>query len=268
MIKIGVSGVCGRTGSRIARVVLSDEELKLACALEREGHPALGKDIGAYFGMEDAGVEIKDSLTSCIEEIGCLIEFSAPEATLSHLEIMKENSKSMVIGTTGLSPDELARVESASKKIPIVMSPNMGVGVNLLFWLTGILAEKTGSDYDVEITETHHRFKKDAPSGTAKKLAEIIAKSKKKKLDEIGVYGRKGATGERPKDEIGIHAIRAGDVAGEHTVIFAGKGERIELTHKAHTRDIFARGAVEAARFVCDKAPGLYTMSEVLDIDG
>ncbi len=268
MIKIGVSGVCGRMGARIARFVLSDKGLTLIGTLEKEGHPVLGKDIGPYLGMDNCGVRIESSLASVIKKIDSLIEFTSPEATLSHLECVRENKKSMVIGTTGLSNKEMAEVKEAAKEVPIVLSPNMGIGVNLLFWLTGLRSKKAGPDYDVEIIEAHHRFKKDAPSGTAKKLAEVVAESRKKTINALCVYGRSGKTGERPGDQIGIHAIRGGDIVGEHTVIFAGRGERIELTHKAHTRDIFAQGALMAAKFVYDKPAGLYTMNEVLDIDG
>ena len=268
MIKIGVSGVCGRMGARIAQLVLSDKELALIGALEKEGHPALAKDIGGYLGMDNCGVRIETSLASVVKEIDSLIEFTSPEATLSHLKGVRDNKKSMVIGTTGLSDKEMAEVKEAAEEVPIVLSPNMGIGVNLLFWLTRLLSEKAGPDYDVEIIEAHHRFKKDAPSGTAKRLAEVIAESKNMTLNDVCIYGRSGKTGERPGDQIGIHAIRGGDIVGEHTVIFAGRGERIELTHKAYTRDIFAQGALKAAKFVYDKPAGLYTMNEVLGIDG
>ena len=239
-VPVAISGCGGRMGNRIAALSFGDSELKVAGAFESNGHPWLGKDLGEQLGLGSKGVKITSDIKNGLSPAKVLIEFTTPQATIIHLKIACELKVGMVIGTTGLSPAEISQVKEASKSIPVVMAPNMSIGVNLLFGLVGEVAKKLGPGYDVEIVEVHHRFKKDAPSGTAKRLAEIIAEAKSKDLDRVGVYGRKGIPGERTPDEIGIHAVRAGDVVGDHTVIFSSLGERIELTHRAHSRDTFA----------------------------
>ena len=264
MIRIGVSGACGRMGMRLLYLAAEDKDLAIGGALELEGHPSIGKDAGEILGLGKNLIPITDNLKKVIGDIDVLIEFTTPDGTMRHLNIVEEAKKAIVIGTTGLNQDELRAVEKASRSIPIVMAPNMSIGVNLLFRLVGEVAKGLGKGYDVEIVEAHHRFKKDAPSGTAKKLAEEIANALDRDLDKVGVYGRKGMTGQRSDEEIGIHAVRAGDIVGEHTVTFCGNGERIEIVHRAHSRDAFARGALRAAKFVFGKPPRLYSMEDVL----
>jgi 4-hydroxy-tetrahydrodipicolinate reductase len=189
-----------------------------------------------------------------------------PEASLEHIRTCAELGKAAVIGSTGFSPDQLSKLAKEVQKIPCVLSPNMSIGVNLCFKILAEVAKTIGEDYDMEIVEAHHRMKKDAPSGTAMKMAQVIAQAVNRNLDEVGVYARKGMIGERSKKEIGIQTLRAGDIVGEHTVMFAGKGERIEITHRAHSRDTFAAGAVRAAKWVVGQKPGLYDMQDVLGL--
>ncbi len=264
MIKIIVTGACGRMGRRIARMVIEQEDVELAGVVERKDHPSLGKDMGEILGLGSIGVVLEDDLKKVVDKGKVIIDFTYPEATLGHLKLAGEQHKAMVIGTTGFGEDQISELKSLAKNLPCVFSPNMSVGVNLLFEIAGQVAEVLGNDYDMEIVEAHHRHKKDAPSGTAKKLAEILAKARGQNLEKVAVYGRRGITGERAKETIGIHAVRGGDIVGDHTVIFAGPAERIELVHRAHSRDTFARGAVRAARFAAKALPGLYSMRDVL----
>ncbi len=269
MIGIVVAGVGGRMGKTIARLVTEAEDLALLGATEAPGHPLCGKPVGK------AGIEgectIASALDSALElcqgEIPVVvIDFTLPQATLKNAEVASQRGIPMVVGTTGFSKEESERLTSLLQKIPAVWAPNMSVGVNLLFNLVEQVASILDDDYDIEIVETHHRFKKDAPSGTALRLAERAAKGRGVNLDQVGVFGRKGITGERRRGEIGIMALRAGDVVGEHTVTFGTLGERIELVHKAHSRETFARGALRAARWVVNKRPGIYGMDQVLGL--
>ncbi len=264
MIKIIVTGACGRMGKRIAEMIIEQKDMELAGAVEREEHPSLGRDIGEILGRGQTGVLLQDDLKKVIDRGEVIIDFTHPEATLGHLKLAGEHHKAIVIGTTGFGEERLAEVRDLAKNIPCVLSPNMSVGVNLLFKIAGQAARVLGDDYDIEIVEAHHRHKKDAPSGTAKKLAEILAEAVGRDLPEVAIYGRQGITGERPKESIGIHAVRGGDIVGDHTVIFAGPGERIELTHRAHSRDVFVWGAIRAARFLATASPGLYSMQDIL----
>lgn len=266
MIKAIVSGACGRMGSRIINAIVNDEDIKLVGALEKKGHPNFGKDAGEVNGLEKLGVLISDELEHIIDEGEVLIEFTDPGTTLNHLRMAIEHKKAMVIGTTGFSDKQLKEIKEIATQIPCVMAPNMSVGVNLLFKLAKDIAPVLGDDYDIEIVEAHHRKKKDAPSGTAIRIAEILAKALGRNLKESGVYGRRGTTGERTRKEIGIHAVRAGDIVGEHTITFAGTGERIEITHRAHSRDTFAQGAIRAVKFVVKAKKGLYDMQDVLKL--
>ncbi|MBI4322748.1 MAG: 4-hydroxy-tetrahydrodipicolinate reductase [Candidatus Omnitrophica bacterium] len=246
-IKLVISGCAGRMGSRIAALALGDSMFSVAGALEAAGHRALGQDLGVWLGGQALGVRIASDAAEALRSADVLIEFTQPQATLEHLRLARQLKKATVIGTTGLSGQERAAIVEAARDIPIVFSPNMSVGVNLLFELAQLAAQRLGPAYDVEVIEAHHRAKRDAPSGTAKRLAEGLAASRK-----------------QPVERIPVHAIRAGDIVGDHTVIFAGPAERLELTHRAHSRDVFAQGALKAAQFVATQRPGLYDMSHVL----
>ena len=264
MIGVIVCGIAGRMGGRLARLVSESEDLELAGGTERPGHAMVGKDIGAVLGGKASGLTVADDLSRIVQRGDVVIDFTAPEATLETASICAETGRAMVVGTTGWSAEQRGQFEEAVYGIPCVFAPNYSVGVNVLFRLVEEAARILGDEYDVEIVEAHHRFKKDAPSGTALGLAQAAAKGLDRNLTEVAVYGRAGIVGERSREEIGIHAIRAGDIVGEHTVLFGGIGERIELAHKAQSRDTFAQGALRAARFVVTMPPGLYDMGDVL----
>jgi len=252
MIKIVVCGAAGKMGKMIIAKILSDKDLVLSGAVEFKGHLSVGESIDK--------IDVTDNFAEALKLSDVAIDFTNSFSTLYHLDIAQKQKKAIVIGTTGISESGIEKIRDASKNISIVFSPNMSVGVNLLFKLVDEVASAI-PNYDVEIIEAHHNQKKDAPSGTALKLAEII--SAKLKLEQV--FGRHGNVGARKK-EIGIHSVRAGDIVGEHTVIFAGNGERIELVHRAHTRDTFAAGAIKAAKWIFGKNPGLYTMRDVLGL--
>jgi 4-hydroxy-tetrahydrodipicolinate reductase len=266
MIDVVVAGAAGRMGSRVIALVRETEDLRVAAALERPGHPALGGDAGEVAGAGRLGVPITADPASALLRDRVLVEFTAPDATLEHLRVAAAQGARAVIGTTGLAAAQIEEVAALARRTAVLLSPNMSVGVNLAFRVLALMARALGDDYDVEITEIHHRMKKDAPSGTAAKMAEVIAEALGRKLDQVGVYGRHGLVGERGRQEIGVHALRGGDVVGEHTVVFVTGGERLELTHRAHSRDTFARGALRAVRFVAGAAPGLYSMHDVLGV--
>ncbi len=235
MIKLGIAGVCGKMGRRIYELALHEKEFEVALALERKGIPAIGRELGK--------IKISSSPDG-IFLIDVFVDFTSPDATMTNLEYVARYKKALVLGTTGLSDEQVRKVEEVSHALPVVYSPNMSVGVNTLFALLPQLAQRLGSDYSVEIIEAHHKAKKDAPSGTAKKFSQLIAEVTRK--------------------EVPTHSIRLGDIVGDHTVIFCGNSERIEITHQAHSRDLFALGALKAARWVADKQPGLYSMQDVL----
>ncbi|MEW6609804.1 MAG: 4-hydroxy-tetrahydrodipicolinate reductase [bacterium] len=266
MIKVIVSGVCGRMGSMIAKLVFEQKDMELIAGIEHLGHEAIGCDIGERIGDKRITVPIVDSLEKIIKSGDVLIEFTNPKTTIEHLEIAAANNLAMVIGTTGLDKAQTDCINDLSFSIPIVFAPNMSIGVNLLFKLVGEVAKVLGNDYEVEILEAHHHHKKDAPSGTAIMLGKIIADSLNRDFNQVAVYSRQGQVGERKPDEIGIFALRSGDIVGEHTVIFGSEGERLELIHRAHSRLTFAHGAIKAARFVAKKTPGLYDMQDVLNL--
>lgn len=267
MIKTIVCGAAGRMGQRVINLMKEDEGLVLAGAVERIGHSTVGKDAGEVAGIGPTGIIIGDDLAKVISEGEVIIDFTNPASALAHLRVAAEGGKDMVIGTTGFSKEDIERLKIMAPYIACVLSPNMSVGVNVLFKVMSIIAPIL-KDYDVEIIEWHHRFKKDAPSGTAIRLAQIITQSQGKSLEEMAVFGRKGITDERTPEQLGIFAVRAGDIVGEHTVLFGGLGERIEITHKAHSRDNFARGALLAAKFVAQADAGLYDMLDVLGLKG
>lgn len=266
IVKAIVLGAAGRMGSRIISLMGDSGSVSLGAAVEGKGHPAIGADAGETAGVKRLGISITDDLSSVIDQGQVVIDFTAPQSTLAGLDMMIKKDKPLVIGTTGFSSAELERIRKAASRIPCVLSPNMSVGVNVMFKIVAEVARLLGQDYDMEILEAHHRFKKDAPSGTALRLAEILAKATQQRLEEVATYSRKGQAGERKKTEIGIQAIRAGDIVGEHTVIFGGMGERLEITHRAHSRDNFARGAMIAAKWVVHQPPGLYEMAHVLGL--
>ncbi len=266
MIRTILCGAAGKMGRRIANLLMEDNELDLIGAVEAKGSAHIGQDVGIICSMQPNGVTIVDDLKKVINDGEVVIDFSTPAATLNHVRIAADNKKPIVIGTTGFKPEQIKEIEKLSVIVPVVLAPNMSLGVNILFKLVGEVASILKDDYDIEIVEMHHRHKVDAPSGTALKLAEIIADAIGENLDDVAVYGRKGLMGARKQKEIGIMSLRGGDVVGDHTVIFAGLGERIEITHKASSRDTFARGALKAAKWVVDKLPGLYSMQDVLGL--
>ena len=266
MIKVVVAGAGGRMGGRLISLIGESKSLRLAGAIEKKGHPAVGRDAGEVAGGARLGIPIGDDLTTLAEKADVLIEFTSPEATLAHVEIMASRKKAMVIGTTGLSAEQVSELKTKAKAIPCVLAPNMSVGVNLMLKVIAEMARALGGDYDIEVTEAHHRLKKDAPSGTALKMAEVLAKATGKSLDQVAAYARKGMIGERKRGEIGMQVIRAGDIVGDHTVLFGGIGERLEVTHRASSRDTFAMGALRGAEWVVKQAPGLYDMQDVLGL--
>ncbi|HEY4485430.1 MAG TPA: 4-hydroxy-tetrahydrodipicolinate reductase [Nitrospiria bacterium] len=269
MINAIVMGAAGKMGGRIISLMQDkDCGLKLAAAVEAKDSPALGRDAGEAAGCGRLGVPISPSAAHALARGAVVIDFTEPSATMELLSAAAQAGAAVVIGTTGFSKTQTETIRTLAGKIPCVLSPNMSVGVNLVFRLLAEAARVTGDDYDVEIVEVHHRFKKDAPSGTALKMAEVLAEALKRDLDRDGVYARKGLIGPRKTKEIGIQSVRAGDVVGDHTVIFGALGERIEITHRAHSRDNFARGALVAAQWLASRPPGLYDMMDVLGLRG
>lgn len=266
MVNIIVAGAAGRMGGRIIHMIDQTEGVRLSAAFERHGSPAIGQDAGVVAGLRPLSITVADSLESTIDKGDVLIDFTFHEATMAHARLAAQHKKPMVIGTTGLTKENLEELKSLTTGFPCVQAPNMSVGVNLLYKLVTTAASVLGDDYDIEIIEAHHRMKKDAPSGTALQLARVIAEAVGRDLDEVGVYARHGMIGERTRKEIGIQTIRAGDIVGEHTVLFGTTGERIEITHKASSRDTFAKGAVRAAKWVVSQPPGLYNMQDVLGL--
>ncbi len=266
MIKAIVCGAAGRMGGRIIHMLEAAEGIELAASVEQADHPAVGLDVGEVVGLPAKGITVAGALYEVLTQGDVVVEFTHPEPSLEHLREVVAAGKAMVIGTTGLAPAQLAELKALGTHVPLVFAPNMSVGVNLMFKMVADIAQVLKEGYDVEIVEAHHRLKKDAPSGTAVKLAQVIAAALGRDLDQVGVYARKGLIGERTRDEIGIQTVRAGDIVGEHTVLFGGIGERLEIIHRAHSRDNFARGAVRAAQWVVSQPPGLYDMQDVLGL--
>ena len=266
MVNCIVTGAAGRMGRRIIELLLETEGTDIACATERPGHDIIGMDVGDFLGLGKKGCEISDSLEKVITCGDVVIDFTFPEASLAHAKSAAAKKKPIIIGSTGFNDEQLKEIKKLSKKTAIVLAPNMSVGVNLLLKVLADIASVLDEDYDIEVVETHHRHKKDAPSGTALKMAEVLAKARKTTLAKSAVYERHGNIGERKRGDIGIQTLRTGDVVGDHTVIFGTMGERIEITHKASNRDVFARGAVRAAVWAAKCGPGLYDMQDVLGI--
>jgi 4-hydroxy-tetrahydrodipicolinate reductase len=262
VLTIGIHGATGRMGSRLIQLIQTDPGLRLGAALDRAGHPQIGEDAGTLSGVGPVGVPLTGELDPTVK-LDAMIDFSLPAGTLALVEVCMERKIPLVVGTTGLEPGQKTQVESAGRVIPVLISANFSKAVNLLMKLAGEAARVLGKDADVEIIERHHHFKKDAPSGTALRIAEVIGR-------EIGVgpdhyaHGREGVVGDRPRGEIGLHALRTGDNPGEHTVVFGLMGECLELSHRALNRDGFARGALDAAKFLAGKPAKLYTMADLL----
>jgi len=256
-MKVAVAGAGGRMGRTLIDAVLADRELALAAAFDAAGSPALGQAAGALKVVSDLGA---------LAGADVLIDFTRPEGTLAHLEACLKHAKPMVIGTTGFSAAQKARLAEGARRLPIVLSPNFAIGVNVVFRLAQTAAAALGDAYDVEIVEAHHRHKVDAPSGTALKLGELVAGALGRDLGAVATHGRSGDTGERPARAIGFHAIRGGDIVGEHTVIFAGAGERVEIAVRSQSRMTYAAGALRAAKWLRGRAPGLYDMFDVLGL--
>jgi len=265
-VNIVVGGAAGRMGSRIVALHGEAPGLRVAAALEAPGHRAVGRDAGETAGVGKLGVSITADAGAALTRDRVLVEFSVPEASLEHARLVARAGGRAVIGTTGFSGAQREEMAALARQAAILVAPSMSVAVTLAFSLLATMAKVLGDDYDVEITETHHRYKKDAPSGTALHMAEIVARALGRDLKQVGVYGRQGVPGERTGKEIGVMSLRSGDVVGEHTVSFGTLGERLELTHKAHSRDMFARGALRAVRWVAGRGPGLYSMHDVLGI--
>lgn len=262
--RIAIAGSTGRMGRSLLETVLTTNDCVLAAALVREGNTWIGREVSQLLAI-DTALLITDQL-SALQAADCLIDFTRPQATLTHLRYCHTHRINMVIGTTGFTEAEKQLLQAASQDIAIVFAPNMSVGVNVTLKLLQIAAKALHQGYDIEIVEMHHRHKADAPSGTALRMGEVIADSLDRDLSQCAVYGREGLTGERDPSTIGFATLRGGDVVGDHTVIFAGTGERIEISHKASSRDTFAQGAVRAARFLAGKNSGLYDMMDVLGI--
>ncbi|TDO15378.1 MULTISPECIES: 4-hydroxy-tetrahydrodipicolinate reductase [Halomonas] len=267
MTRIAIVGVAGRMGRTLVNAVQQDAGATLAGGIVEPGSSLVGADIGELAGVGKLGMAAVDSLEAIADDVDVLIDFTNPTTTLANLAFCAEHGKRIVIGTTGLKDDELAELDGFGDRVPMVFAPNMSVGVNLTLKLLETAAKALGDEgYDIEVSEAHHRHKVDAPSGTALKMGEVIAESLGRTLKEHGVFAREGQCGPRTDKEIGFATVRAGDIVGEHTVMFATEGERIEITHKASSRMTFAKGAVRAARWVADQDNGRYSMQDVLGL--
>lgn len=266
MLNIAVTGAAGRMGRNLIQACFENSNCQLGAAIEHESSPYIGRDAGEMAGVGKLNKSIVPQLSDVADDFHTLIDFTRPEVTLKNLAFCVANGKNIVIGTTGFSDAEKQQIQKASESIGVVFAPNMSVGVNLCFKLLDLAARVLGDEVDIEVIEAHHRHKVDAPSGTALRMGEVIADALDRNLDECAVYGREGVTGERDRKTIGFETIRAGDIVGDHTVMFAGIGERVEITHKASSRMTFANGAIRASIWLEDKNSGLYDMQDVLDL--
>ena len=264
-IRFAIAGSAGRMGRTLIEAVLAAPDAELVAALEHPGSPFIGKDAGELMGSP-CGVPVSADIDAALSKADCLIDFTRPEGTIQHLAVCRRQGVHLVIGTTGFSVEQKQAIEEAAHDIPIVLAPNMAVGVNAIFKLLDVAARILHQGYDVEVIEAHHRHKVDAPSGTALRMGEVVAAALDRKLPECAVFGREGHTGERPPTQIGFSTIRGGDIVGDHTVLFAGTGERIEITHKSASRMPYAQGALLAARFLHNQQRGLYDMQDVLKL--
>lgn len=266
MIKVIVTGAAGRMGREIAESVIATVGLELAGGTEHKDHPAIGTGLFDLLGRKDGGPEISGDLKDVIDGADVVIDFTSPSASIDHFNLAADRGKAIVIGSTGFSKEQIAAIHGRSGEAHCVLAPNMSVGVNVMFKLAEEAARVLGSDYDMEIVEIHHNKKKDAPSGTAARLAEICAQATKRDIEKVAMYGRHGIVGERKPEEISVVSLRAGDVVGEHTLIFGGPGERLEITHRAGSRKNFAMGATRAAGWVVKQKTGIYDMQDVLSL--
>ncbi len=262
-LKVAVAGASGRMGRAVIEAVVHDSALDLAAALEIEGNPHVGKDAGELVGSP-CGIRIADDAARALAGCDVLIDFTRPEGTMAHLAACRKQGVRMVIGTTGFGDAQKMEIAAAAREIAVALSPNFSVGVNVAFRLLDAAAKALGEGYDVEIVEAHHRHKADAPSGTALRMGEVVARALGRDLKRCAIFGREGVTGERSDETIGFATVRGGDLVGEHTVMFIGNGERVEITHRASSRANFANGALRAARFLMSRANGLYDMADVL----
>lgn len=267
MMKVAIVGAAGRMGGRLIHAVGETQGLELVGATERSGHPQLGMDAGLVAGAGELGVSISADLAAVMEQADVLIDFTFPEVTLENIEVCARLGKMIVSGSTGFTPAQKDRVAQYAEQIPVVLAPNMSVGVNACFKLLKEAARILGDDFDVEIVELHHNKKKDSPSGTAVRMGEVVAETLGRDYNQVANYHREGMCGARSKDEIGMQTVRGGDIVGEHTVYFIGMGERIEISHRAMSRDMFARGAARACQWLQGKGPGLYDMQDVLELN-
>lgn len=267
MTRIAITGAAGRMGRTLIQTIAEADDLELGAAFEYAGSDFLGLDAGELAGAGKQGVAITADVASATANFDVLVDFSVPAATLPALAACADAGRGIVIGTTGFDADGLAAIEAAGKRTAVLTAPNMSLGVNLVFRLIEMAARAIGNSTDIEILETHHRHKIDAPSGTAVRMGEIVADAVGRDLSDVAVYGREGITGARDDKTIGFATVRAGDIVGEHTVMFAGLGERIEITHRASSRLNFASGALAGARFIADKKAGRFDISDVLGLD-
>jgi 4-hydroxy-tetrahydrodipicolinate reductase len=266
LTKIAITGAAGQMGRTVIDVCRVSEGVVLTAAIERAGSPMIGVDAGEVAGIGRLGVTITERLADVTEAFDVLIDFSYPEATIDHVAICCNSKRRLVIGTTGISEAGREAIQEAAQDCAIVLSPNMSIGVSLCFKLVELAACVLGDEVDIEVIEAHHRHKIDAPSGTALRMGEVVAKTLGRDLKQCAVYGRQGKTGERDIKTIGFETIRAGDIVGEHTVMFAGIGERVEITHRASSRATFAKGALRAARWLMQHQQGLFDMQDVLGL--
>ena len=267
MTRIVVTGAAGRMGGRIVTLITETEGLQVTGAVEMTGHARIGQDVGTVAGCGELGVPIIDSLSDALVNADLLIDFTFPQVSLQNAAICADLRKAMIVGSTGFTPDERKQLENYAERTPIVFAPNMSVGVNVCFKLLKDLAKTLGDGFDVEIVELHHNKKKDSPSGTAVRMGEIVSEALGRDYNQVANYHREGMCGERSSEEIGMQTVRGGDIVGEHTVYFIGMGERIELTHRAMSRDMFARGAIRAASWIKGKPAGMYDMQAVLGLE-
>src|SRR5512145_73818 len=263
--RIGVVGAGGRMGRMLIEAALKDEQLTVGAAFDMPGSPVIGKTAGDLVGMA-CDVLVTDDVAAGLKNIDCLIDFTRPQGTLHHLELCRQAGVGIIIGTTGFEAEGKAAITAAAKDIPVVFAPNMAVGVNLVFKLLDTAARILNQGYDIEIVEAHHRMKIDAPSGTALRMGEVLASALERDLKDCAVYGREGVTGERDPSTIGFATVRGGDIVGDHTVMFCGLGERVEVTHKASSRLPYAQGSLRAARFIAGRQSGLFDMQDVLGL--
>lgn len=266
LLRVAVSGAAGRMGNTLVQAISEADDLVLGAAFEQANSPTIGTDAGMGAGVGELGVVISADVAAAISEFDVVIDFTVPAATLELASICRAHGKAMVIGTTGFSDEQLSDLRAVQADIPIFMAPNMSVGINLVFKLIEIAARALGDDVDVEVLEVHHRHKIDAPSGTAVRMGEMLAQALGRNLESDAIYGRQGITGARDRKTIGFSTMRGGDIVGEHTVMFAGEGERLEITHRAQSRMNFAQGALRAARYIPGQQPGLYDMQTLLGL--